>query len=412
MCSFDLSAAEIKMTSVSDNIIFHIDVNSAFLSWSAIKLLNEGSPLDIRTVPAIVGGNQETRHGIVVAKSIPAKRYGIHTADTVASAFKKCPQLISVPPDHTYYRQMSSLLMERLSDICPVIEQVSVDECYMDFEPIRKRFGSAEAAALYIKNGIKENLGFTVNIGISDRKVLAKMASDFEKPDKIHTLYASEIQSKLWPLSIGELYMCGKSTAEHFKRLGIKTIGDLAAIDYKYVKDTYNKHQLMLWCFANGIDDSKVKPEKEPAKSIGNSTTLPSNITDKAHAYPVLKKLSKSVSERLNKKKLKAGTICVNIKYDNFNSVSKQAPLTPDTNNEAVLFKESCSLFNALWNGGPIRLLGVSTTKFSDEGAPKQLDLFSYQKELQKDIRKEKLEEMLKNVRSRFGENSVKKGSL
>ena len=400
------------MISVSDNIIFHIDVNSAFLSWSAIKLLNEGSKLDIRTVPAIVGGDQETRHGIVVAKSIPAKKYGIHTADTVASAFKKCPELISVPPDHTYYRQMSNSLMEYLFDICPVIEQVSVDECYMDFEPVRARFGSAETAARYIKDGVKAKLGFTVNIGISDRKVLAKMASDFQKPDKIHTLYSYEIQNKLWPLPIGELYMCGKSTAENFRRRGIKTIGDLAAIDPKYVEENFNKHQLMLWHFANGIDGSRVNPEKEQAKSIGNSTTLPSNITNRKDAYRVLKKLSKSVSDRLKKKKLIAGTVCVSIKYDNFNTVSKQTPLNPDTNDEPVLFNESRTLFDALWNGEPVRLLGISTTRITDESEPRQLNIFEYQKEMKQDARDEKLKEMLKDVRNKFGEDSVKKGVL
>ena len=400
------------MEHIAENIIFHIDVNSAFLSWSAIRLLKEGSELDIRTVPAIVGGDRETRHGIVVAKSIPAKKYGIHTADTVASAFKKCPELISVPPDHKYYRQMSNLLMEYLSDICPVIEQVSVDECYMDFEPVRSRFGSAMSAARYIKDGIKSKFGFTVNIGVSDRKVLAKMASDFEKPDKIHTLYSYEIKDKLWPLPIDELHMCGKSTAESFRRHGIKTIGDLAAIDLKYVEDSFNKHQLMLWQFANGIDDSKVNPEKEQAKGVGNSTTLSSDITDKNLAYPVLKKLSKSVSERLKKKNLIAGTVCVSIRYSDFRTVSRQSQLNSDTNSESVIYRESCRLFNELWNGEPVRLLGVRTAKVSDESAPRQLDLFSYQEELKKDIRREKLEKMLREVRGRFGDDSVKKGSL
>ena len=400
------------MEAISNSVIFHIDVNSAFLSWSALKLLDEGYGLDIRTVPAIIGGDQETRHGIVVAKSIPAKKYGIHTADTVASAFKRCPSLISIPPDHKYYRQMSNSLMEYLCDICPVIEQVSIDECYMDFEPVRKRFGSPDAAARYIKNGVKENFRFTVNIGISDRKVLAKMASDFEKPDKIHTLYASEIKTKLWPMPVDELYMCGKSTAEGFKSRGIKTIGDLAAIDCKFARDSFNKHQYMLWCFANGIDDSCVNPEHEQVKSVGNSTTLPSNVTNRRDAYPVLKKLSKSVSGRLKKKGLLAGTICVNIKYDSFNTVSKQTPLTPGTNDETVLFKESCNLFDALWNGSPVRLLGVSTTKISDENEPRQLDIFEYQKEMKQDARHEKLNEMLKDVRNRFGEDSVKKGVL
>lgn len=220
---------------VNDNaIIFHIDVNSAYLSWSALRELQNGSTQDLRTIPSIVGGDQETRHGIVVAKSIPAKVFGIQTAETVASAFQKCPTLVMVPPDHTYYREMSQKLMRHLRSICDEIEQVSIDECYMSFEPIRGRFPSPEAAATYIKDSVYDTFGFTVNVGISDRKVLAKMASDFKKPNLVHTLYVSEIQRKLWPLPIASLHMCGKSSAKLLQKMGIRTIGDLARTDKRW----------------------------------------------------------------------------------------------------------------------------------------------------------------------------------
>ena len=186
-------------------IIFHIDVNSAYLSWSAIKRLSTGDPLDLRTVPAIVGGDMQKRHGVVLAKSVPAKKYGIVTGEPIVNAFRKCPSLILEAPDPALYHRQSSLLMHFLSDICPDIEQLSIDECFMDFTPIRERYFSPEAAAKAIKDEIRERFGFTVNIGISDRKVLAKMASDFQKPDKVHTLYSHEIREKLWPLPTFEV---------------------------------------------------------------------------------------------------------------------------------------------------------------------------------------------------------------
>ena len=281
---------------VNDNaIIFHIDVNSAYLSWSALRELQNGSTQDLRTIPSIVGGDQETRHGIVVAKSIPAKVFGIQTAETVASAFQKCPTLVMVPPDNAYYRDMSQKLMRHLRSICDEIEQVSIDECYMSFEPIRGRFSSPEAAATYIKDSVYDTFGFTVNVGISDRKVLAKMASDFKKPNLVHTLYVSEIQKKLWPLPIASLHMCGKSSAKLLQKMGIRTIGDLARTDKAVVESWLKSHGGMLWNYANGIDDGQVVKEKPKAKGVGNSTTLANNAETEEEAYTVLKELAVNV---------------------------------------------------------------------------------------------------------------------
>ena len=343
-------------------IIFHIDVNSAFLSWSAIRLLEEGSKTDLREVPSIVGGDQATRHGIVVAKSIPAKKFGIHTADTVASAFKKCPDLISVKPDHAYYREKSNQLMDYLSDICPVIQQVSVDECYMDYEPIRYKYPSPEIAARAICDGVYRTFGYTVNIGISDRKVLAKMASDFEKPNKVHTLYAREIGQKLWPLPIGSLHMCGRKSAAKFEQLGILTIGDLANYDKKQVELMFKSHGVMLWNYANGYDDSRVHTEKREVKSVGNSTTLAEDVTSREMAYPVLGRLAASVSGRLKKKDFLAGQVTTEIKYATFQSISHQMILDNPTDDQEKLYQAACRLFDEAWDGSPVRLLGVRTS--------------------------------------------------
>lgn len=411
---------------VNDNaIIFHIDVNSAYLSWSALRELQNGSKLDLRTIPSIVGGDQETRHGIVVAKSIPAKAFGIQTAETVASAFQKCPTLVMVPPDHTYYREMSQKLMRHLRSICDEIEQVSIDECYMSFEPIRGRFPSPEAAATYIKDSVYDTFGFTVNVGISDRKVLAKMASDFKKPNLVHTLYVSEIQRKLWPLPIASLHMCGKSSAKLLQKMGIRTIGDLARTDKAVVESWLKSHGGMLWNYANGIDDGQVVKEKPKAKGVGNSTTLANNAETEEEAYTVLKELAVSVSQRLKKHHFLAAQISTEIKYASFRSVSHQRTILTPTAEETEIYQCACQLFNELWDGEPIRLLGIRTTKLQDEEEPTQISLFDlgkYQEqEKQEELRREKeeqkqkklasLDDAIAKIKKRYGDNAIHKGA-
>lgn len=411
---------------VNDNaIIFHIDVNSAYLSWSALRELQNGSTQDLRTIPSIVGGDQETRHGIVVAKSIPAKVFGIQTAETVASAFQKCPTLVMVPPDHAYYRDMSQKLMRHLRSICDEIEQVSIDECYMSFEPIRGRFPSPEAAATYIKDSVYDTFGFTVNVGISDRKVLAKMASDFKKPNLVHTLYVSEIQKKLWPLPIASLHMCGKSSAKLLQKMGIRTIGDLARTDKAVVESWLKSHGGMLWNYANGIDDGQVVKEKPKAKGVGNSTTLANNAETEEEAYTVLKELAVSVSQRLKKHHFLAAQISTEIKYASFRSVSHQRTILTPTAEETEIYQCACQLFNELWDGEPIRLLGIRTTKLQDEEEPTQISLFDlgkYQEqEKQEELRREKeeqkqkklasLDDAIAKIKKRYGDNAIHKGA-
>ncbi len=391
-------------------IIFHIDVNSAFLSWSALKLLREGGTVDLRDIPSIVGGDQDTRHGIVVAKSIPAKAYDIHTADTVASAFLKCPDLVMVPPDHTYYREQSRRLMEYLSSVSPRIEQVSIDECYMDFEPIREQFASPEEAAERIKDSVKEKFGFTVNVGISDRKILAKMASDFQKPDRVHTLYASEIEKKMWPLPIGDLHMCGKSSAALLSKMGIHTIGELANTDPDLVESWLKSHGRLLWEYANGIDDATVVSEPSRAKGIGNSVTLTKDATEAREAYAVLRELAESVASRLEKHDFLAGQVSVEIKYATFRSVSHQTTLAKATASAEELYRQARVLFDELWDNEPIRLLGIRTTKLEDEGEPSQIDLFSYQEEQREERRQAQLDEAMQRINQRYGEGAISRG--
>ena len=401
-------------------IIFHIDVNSAYLSWTAVEELKNGAKIDLREIPSIIGGNQESRHGVVLAKSIPARRYGIKTGEPVANALRKCPALLIKPPDHQMYRRYSRKLMEFLKGYTPEIEQVSVDECYMDFTGIAYRFPSPIAAAKEMKDRVREKFGFTVNIGISSNKLLAKMASDFEKPDKIHTLFPEEVEEKMWPLPVSELYMAGKASVRVLEKLEIRTIGDLARMDPQLLELHLKSHGRTLWEFANGITHSKVEKEQTQAKGIGNSITLSRDVISEEEAKKVLLMLAESVGARLRKAKQQAGMVNVEIKYATFQSVSHQRQLSFPTSSDSVLYENACSLFRELWDQSPIRLLGIRTSKLSDERAPRQMNLFDYQAEqdMQRqkkaawDKKHEKLEQAVDEIRKKYGEHAVVRGGL
>lgn len=394
-----------------EQIIFHIDVNSAYLSWSALSLLEEGSDTDLREVPSIIGGDMEKRHGVVLAKSVPAKKYGIVTGEPIVNALRKCPTLILQSPDHQLYHRKSQALMDYLSHICPDIEQVSVDECFMDFTPIRHLYPSPEAAAAAIKDGVKNTFGFTVNIGISTQKVLAKMASDFQKPDRVHTLYPGEIRQKMWPLPVSSLYMCGKSSVQVLHNLEIRTIGDLARTDKQILSAHLKSHGITLWEYANGIDASKVNPLPQEAKGIGNSTTLSKDVTDREEAFKTLLELADSVGSRLRKAGQLAGSLTVEIKYNTFRSVSHQTTLPSGSNATGLLYETACRLFNELWDGTPIRLLGIRSAKLIDCSAPTQLSLFDIGTAPVNE-KLAALDKTLDQIRQKYGDNAVIRGSL
>lgn len=393
-------------------IIFHIDVNSAYLSWTAVEQLKNGATVDLREIPAIIGGDQKSRHGVVLAKSPAAKRYGIRTGEPVANAFRKCPNLAMYPPDHKMYREKSRRLMEYLRTFTKEIEQVSVDECYMDFTGIAGRYHSPLDGAAEIKDGIRDKFGFTVNIGISTNKLLAKMASDFEKPDRIHTLYPEEIKEKMWPLPIGELYMAGRSSVEVLKKLEINTIGDLAQADLKLIMLHLKSHGKMLWEFANGIGTSVVQSEPDEAKGIGNSTTLSEDAATIEEVTPVFERLAQSVGSRLKKAEKKAGMVSMEIKYYDFRIVSHQIQLDKPSNDPEVLKETACSLFLEVWSGEPVRLLGIRTSKLSDETAPEQLSIFDIELPKEPDEKHKRLKKAMDEINGKFGEGAVMKASL
>lgn len=391
------------------NIWFHIDVNSAFLSWTAIELLKAGAAQDIREIPSIIGGDMTKRHGVVLAKSTPAKAFGIKTGEPVTDAYKKCPHLKNFPPNHHKYEEYSKRMMRLLSQYSPELVQYSIDECFLRYMPqgatdIRL---NAVADAHKIKDRIKTELGFTVNIGISENKLLAKMASDFKKPDRVHTLFQNEIQKKMWPLPVGELFMVGHSTAERLRLLGIKTIGDLAKTDVSILTAHLKSHGKTIWEFANGIEgvpiDGRAHTEN---KGVGNMTTLSEDLSNKREIFIVLRELSEKVAARLRASGQQAGLVCVEIKYSDFTKVSHQMQLLSPTNVSDTLYRASCQLFEEFWDGRSVRLLGVRTSKLSEEGQ-QQMNLF----DMAKSEKMQKLDKALDEIRGRYGASAVVRGS-
>ena len=393
-------------------VIFHIDVNSAFLSWTAVEQLKNGAQTDIREIPAIIGGDQKSRHGVVLAKSVPAKKYGIRTGEPVANAFRKCPNLVMAAPDHKMYRDKSRQLMDFLRTYTPEIEQVSIDECYMNFTNIAERFASPVAAATEIKNEVKKRYGFTVNVGISSNKLLAKMASDFEKPDKVHTLFPEEVTLKMWPLPIGDLFMAGRSSVETLNKLEIYTIGDLANADVDLITLHLKSHGRMLWEFANGIGDDKVQTEQAEAKGIGNSTTLSEDASTYEEVQNVFRELAESVSGRLKKAGKKAQMVSMEVKYFDFQTMSHQMQLAKPTDEEKEIWETACQLFQEAWSGEPVRLLGIRTAKLEDAQTPQQLTIFDIEPPKKPDEKHKKLNAAMEKIRERYGEKSVMKASM
>lgn len=392
-----------------DRVIFHIDVNSAFLSWEAVYRLHHlGGKVDLREEIAAVGGDMAMRHGIILAKSIPAKRYHIKTGESIMEAKRKCPDLILVPPNYGLYEKCSAAFMEILRQYSPDVEQYSVDEAFVDMTGTQKLWGEPVLAADRIREQIKEELGFTVNIGIAENKLLAKMASDFQKPDQVHTLWKHEIETKMWPLPVPDLFFVGKATAGKLLNMGIRTIGELAVTDPGLLKSHLKKQGEVIWAFANGLDVSVVQSEAPANKGYGNSTTIAFDVTDVSEAKLVLLALSETVGTRLRAAGVRAEVIAVGIKSFDFQYTSHQMTLGNATDITTEIHRYACQLFDTLWDGKPIRHLGIHTGRIRDGVDMRQIDMFD-------DTDYEKLGRMdrtVDRIRERYGRDSVKRAAF
>ncbi len=386
--------------------ILHIDVNSAYLSWEAVYRLQHGATTDLREIPSVVGGDEESRHGIVLAKSIPAKKLGIHTGEVLWQARSKCPNLVILPPDYSLYIQCSNALMDLLSEYSPVLERYSIDECFLD---ISDSLGGEDPLkfAQGISKRVKKLLGFTVNIGVSNNKLLAKMASELEKPDKVHTLFPCEIPKKMWPLSVKELFMVGRSTAPKLYRLNIFSIGQLAHADPQFLTAHFKSFGKVLWQYAHGLDDSPVNPYGQEAKGIGNSTTTPFDVESEKEAFLYLLSLVETASSRLRHARLLARVVSVSIRKTDLSFFSHQRRLFTPTDNTETLFRTVKALFRELWDGGALRHFGVAFSALCNDQFC-QTSLFDEARL----TRKKALDSSIDAIRLHFGNTSVVRGSF
>ena len=390
-----------------ESIIMHIDVNNAFLSWTAVDLLNSGYKIDIRNIEAVIGGDETKRHGIVLAKSMVAKRKGVKTADTLRDAKRKCHDLKIYPPNYKLYTEMSNKLFKLISNYTPDIEKLSVDECFIDYTKVKNLYGDPIKFAYKLKKEIKDNLGFSVNIGIANNKLCAKMASDFLKPDRVHTLFKEEVKEKMYPLSIEELYGVGKSSSKKLREFNINTIGDLANANpnmlYRYFKNQTEK----LINSAKGIQDSVINIKKNESECISNSTTISYNLNSLEDIYRYLYPLVENVSIILRKNKKYTSLIGVMLKDKSFKTSSHQRRLKNPTSNTDEIYSIAKELVKELWNEEGIRLVGVSLGKFSSIQTH-QISIFEDVEVVDKNNELDKVVDKLKSV---YGNNIIKKAS-
>lgn len=393
---------------MSERYIFHIDVNNAFLSWTAVYLLNNGYKKDIRTIPSVIGGEEHSRYGIVLAKSPVAKKLGVVSAEPVYMAKKKCKDLEIFPPQYKWYYEKSRELMEYLSQYSPLLEQYSVDECFLDMSGMKYIYKDLEKLAYKIKDEVKEKFGYTVNVGIGNNKLCAKMASDFEKPDKVHTLYKDEIVSKLWPLDVGDLFMCGKSTKKELNKLSIYTIGDLAKKDLKFLERHFKSQGRYLYNASRGIDEDKVEVKISKNQSISVTETLPFNLTDPDRLKEILFRQVEEITRELRSKKLYTKTVAVIFKNSSFTTYSAQATLDKPTNNTKEILKKIYEVFDNNYKEDEIRLIGARLANLTST-KEEQISLFD---EEINDGKEDNIQKTIDDINNKFGKSLIKPASL
>jgi len=388
-------------------LIFHVDVNSAFLSWEAAKRVKQGLP-DLREIPSCIGGDPKKRTGIVVAKSIPAKKYGIQTGEPMGMALQKCPDLVCVPSDFALYDRCSKAFKSICASYAPVMESFSIDEVFLDMTGTGQIYPDPVATACEIKDRIYRELGFTVNVGISTNKLLAKMASDFEKPNKVHTLYPEEVPQKMWPLPVRDLLFLGKASEKKLVQNGIRTIGDLARANEKEIQMLLGEkagHQLYL--SANGIDDSPVKAQREEAKGISVETTFDEDIVSYEQIFPILLSQCDIVAARMRREGKKCNCVAVSFRTLEFKNKSHQRKLENPTDVTNEIYQNVRQLFQESWEGQPLRLIGVALTGLTEDEFI-QMSLFEDPKKREQ---QKKLDEAMDNIRKKFGNDKISRAS-
>ena len=392
---------------MEERLIFHVDVNSAFLSWEAARRVKEGLP-DLREIPSCIGGDPKSRLGIVVAKSIPAKKYGVTTGEPVALALRKCPDLVCVPGDFALFDRCSRAFKKICASYAPVMESFSIGEVFLDMSGTHLIYPDPVAVAHEIKDKIRDELGFTVNVGIGTNKLLAKMASDFEKPDKVHTLFPSELPEKMWPLPVRDLLFLGKASEQKLLRAGIKSIGDMSKSDEAEIRQLLgDKNGRQLYRYANGIDDSPVRSEREEAKGYSAETTVEEDIVTYEQALSLLLAQCDVVAARMRRDGKKCSCVAVTYRTLDFKTRSHQKNFEDPTDVTEEIFAQVKKLLYECWKCEPLRLIGVALTDLTSDEF-RQMSLFENTEDREK---QKKVDETIDDIRRRFGNGMIVRGS-
>lgn len=391
------------MDSKKGRVIFHVDMNSFFAS---VEMAYDPS---LKGSPLAIAGNEKERRGIVITCSYEARKFGVKTTMPVWEAKRLCPQLIVKAPNFNRYREASMKMFECLRQYTDLVEPVSIDEGYLDITQ-SYQFGEPLEIARSIQERLLNELDLPCSIGIAPNKFLAKMASNMKKPLGIMILRKRDVPRILWPLDSHEMHGVGKKTAEKLQTIGIKTIGDLANGNEEQLKKLIGIVGIRLKERANGIDDRPVDPESaSDFKSVGNSTTLPKDVSNQQELFAVLDSLAEKVSVRLKRKKVLASSLGITIRYKDRNTITRSRKL-----DNPVYLKEEIGLLSKKlllnhWNGNPVRLLGITGSDLVEQGAAvKQLDLFTFEKE----AKKEPLQKTVLELREKYGQGIIGNAGL
>lgn len=394
---------------MKERLIFHIDVNNAFLSWTAVDLLKKGYAVDIRTIPSVIGGDEDARRGIVTAKSPVAKKMGVVSAEPLYMARRKCPDLKVFQGDYELYHRESNKLYKYFCTLTDKVERFSIDECFLDMSGTNFLYPDPIKLAYQIKDEIYSKFGYTVNVGVANNKLCAKMASDFEKPNKVHTLFNYEIEKKMWPLPVEDLFMVGKSSSKVLREMGITTIGALAHTDLDLLKRRFKSQGEMMKNYANGIDFSSVDPNNHngKSKSMSVTETMPKDVESTAELKKILMKQTERISRQARKEKVYAQTVALIFKTSDFISYSHQIKLVNPTNVTADIYNYCLDILSKGWRGEPLRLIGIRLSDFTCDNR-KQISIFDQEKDLHAD----KMQEILDDISNKYGDGIIIPASL
>lgn len=390
---------------MGDRVILHCDLNCFFAS---VELLSHP---DLRDIPTAVCGDPASRHGIILAKNEPAKRLGIQTAETIWQAKKKCPGLVLLPPHHGLYREYSRRVNAIYEQYTDLVEPFGIDESWLDVTGSLHLFGGdARQLADDIRARLRQEVGLTISVGVSFNKVFAKLGSDYKKPDATTVISRENWRDIVWPLPVGDLLFVGRAAQRTLGQYGVETIGQLAACKPEMLEQLMGKMGVQLYRYANGLDDAPVRPQhqREPVKSVGNSTTFPENLTRWEEIRSGLQLLSDSVAGRLRKEGLYCGGVAVAVKDAQFRTVSRQMRLGAPTHLMRDIFEAAQELTRRIWKAPtPVRLLSVTALYITDSAdSYQQLDLLAGDAPL-RDQRQEQLESAMDAIRGKYGRDAI-----